>query len=268
MTLNDILLSLLEPMSATGETHLVSWDTAQQWPADALNRMLETGILTDTAPAQSIECQGCENRCFKDIQYAVSTKNQPNRAFVICEDPEMQSQMGLIPLPPERLQQWKVTAYQLAKVTADLLAIESKAEDRHGQCNIRIGMVKGKNGRRWLSLNKSPLTLDINDHSLPLEEVLFFDNVALTLDRARIEQLLAKAPNTIGKKYKPSTEQREAGKRKTEAMYEDWREEYLKLRHKYPNTVSHSDNWVAKQIAKMKIAQDRDSETIRKQMKK
>ena len=75
-----------------------------------------------------------------------------------------------------------------------------------------------------------------------------------------------KAPSSR-KKYKPSTEKREAGKRKTEAMYEDWREEYLKLRRKYPNTASHSDNWIALQIAKLDIAQGRNSETIRKNMK-
>ncbi|MBA1330883.1 hypothetical protein QQ73_06835, partial [Candidatus Endoriftia persephone str. Guaymas] len=72
-----------------------------------------------------------------------------------------------IKIPRKRLQQWKVTAYQLAKVTAELLGIECKAEDRHGQTNIRVGMIKGKSGRRWPSLNKSALTLEINDNHLP-----------------------------------------------------------------------------------------------------
>jgi len=45
MTLNDVLLSLLEAMGATGEPYLVGWDAVQQWPDGALNRMLETGIL-------------------------------------------------------------------------------------------------------------------------------------------------------------------------------------------------------------------------------
>jgi len=50
-------------------------------------------------------------------------------------------------------------------------------------------------------------------------------------------------------------------------MREDWREEYLNLRRKYPDTTQHSDNWIAKQIAKLGIAKGRDSETIRKNMK-
>lgn len=267
MTLNDVLLSLLEAMGATGKTHLVDWDTVQQWPDGALGRLLEAGILTSAKPALSVECRECENRCFMEVHQLSGGDKRPARAFVVCDDPEMQGQMGRIQIPLERLQQWKVTALQLAKVTASLLGIECKAEDRHGQANIRVGMVKGTNGRRWLSLNKSPLTLEINDHRLPLEEALYFEDETLSVDRLRIGQLLDKEPGKGGKQYTPSTEKREARKRKTEAMYEDWREEYLELRRKHPDTVRHSDSWIAKQIAKLKIAQNRDSDTIRKKMK-
>jgi hypothetical protein len=267
MTLNDVLLSLLEAMGATGETHLVDWDAVQQWPDGALGRLMEAGILSIAKPALSIECRGCENRCFMEVHQLPGGDKRPARAFVVCDDAEMQGQMGRIEIPLERLQQWKVTALQLAKVTARLLGIECKAEDRHGQANLRVGMVKGENGRRWLSLNKSPPSLEINDHRLPLEEVLFFEDGVLAIDRIRIDQLIDKAPSSARKKYKPSTEKREAGKRKTEAMYEDWREEYLKLRRKHPDTVRHTDSWIAKQIAKLKIAQNRDSETIRRNMK-
>ncbi|MBT3046001.1 MAG: hypothetical protein KME53_03525 [Candidatus Thiodiazotropha sp. (ex Clathrolucina costata)] len=267
MTLNDVLLLLLEALDSTGEVHLVGWDIVQQWPGDALGTLLEAGILTDAKPALSVECRECANHCFMDVHQLPGSDKKTARAFVICDDPEMQGQMGRIEIPMERLRQWKVTALQLAKVVAELVSIECKAEDRHGQANIRIGMVKGKNGRRWLSLNKSPLTLEINDQPLPLEEVLFFEDDTLTIDRVRIDQLIDKAPSSGGKKYKPSTEKREAGKRKTEAMREDWREAYLDMRRKYPDTVRHSDTWVAKQIAKLDIAQGRDSETIRKNMK-
>jgi len=268
MTLNDALLSFLEAIGAANEAHLVGWDTVQRWPVGTLDRILETGILAATNPAQTVECQGCENHCFMEVRHHPTVEGKrPIRAFVVCDDPEMQDQMGRIPIPSERLRQWKATALQLAKVVAALLAIESKAEDRHGQTNIRIGMIKGKKGRRWLSLNKSPLTLEINDHRLPLEEVLFFEDEALCIDRLRVEQLIDKTPSSAGKKYKPLTERRETGKRKTEAMYEDWQEAYRSLRRKHPDTMQHSDSWIAKQIAKREISQGRASETIRKHMK-
>ncbi len=268
MTLNDVLLSLLEPVGATGETQLVTWDAVQQWPVGALDSMLKTGILSTAKSVRSVECQGCENRCFTEVHHLPGIDNRPARAFVVCEDPVMQGQMGRIPIPLERLRQWKVTVSQLAKVVAGLLAIECKAEERHDQANIRIGMVRSKNGRRWLSLNKSPLALEVNDHRLPLDEVLFFESDMLAIDSGRLERLIDNAPSSSEKKYTPSTDRREAGKRKTEAMYEDWRAEFLKLRRKHPNTVTHTDNWIALQIAKLDIAQGRDPETIRKHMKK
>lgn len=175
MTLNDVLLSLLEAMGTTGEAHLVGWDTVQQWPNDALGKLLETGILTCAKPALSVECRECDNRCFMEVHQLSGGDKNLTRIFVICDDPEMQGQMGRIEVPLERLQQWKVSALQLAKVIAGQVGIKCKAEDRHGRTNIRVGMAKCKNGRRWLSLNKSPLTLETNDHHLPLEEVLFIE---------------------------------------------------------------------------------------------
>ncbi len=168
----------------------------------------------------------------------------------------MQATMGIIRIPLERLQQWKATVRQLAVVISGLLSIDGEIEDRQRQTNIRLGMMKGKNGRRWLSLNKLPLTLEANDHRLPLEEALFFERDALAIDRARIIRLIDKAPSNVEKKYTPSTEKQEARKRRTEAMYADWQDAYLRFRRKYRNTRSHPDTWIAGQISKLPIAQD------------
>ncbi|MET0006130.1 MAG: hypothetical protein ABW087_21245 [Candidatus Thiodiazotropha sp.] len=267
VVLSDVLLSLLETMNATGKPLYVHSDTVQQWPDGALSTLLEAGILSTAKPALSVECRECANFCIRNVEHLPDRDKKSTRAFVICEDPEMQGQMGRINIPRERLRRWKVTVLQLARVIAELIGIDCKVEDLVGQTNIHIGMVKGKNGRRWLLLNKSPLALEINGHQLPLEEVLFFDHTQLDIDRERIDQLIDKAPGSSGKKYKPSTEKRETRKRKTEAMYKDWQEEYKKLRRKYADTVRHPDNWIAKQIAKLDISQGRCSETIRKNMK-
>lgn len=268
MTLDDVLMELLSALGATGEAHLVGWPTVQQWPGNTLNTLLKNGVLTLAKQAESIECPGCDNHCFMDVLTVAASGGKPARACVVCDDPEMQGQMGKINIPLAQLQQWRMTALQMANVVAGLLGIESKAEHKHGQNNIRVGMVKGKKGRKWLSLNLSPLTLEINEHQIPLEEVLLFEGDTLTIDQQRINLFIDTTPCSSGKKYKPSVEKREAGKRKTEAMYEDWQEEYLKLRRKHPDTVKYSDTWISIQIAKLDIAKDRDAETIRKNMKK
>lgn len=268
MTLNDVLLSLLDSVGRNGDVYVVNRDTMQQWPVDALDRLLEAGVLVATANAQSIECHGCEHRCFMDVQQLPGIQNQPSRSFVVCDHPDMRDQMGRVPVPPERLEQWKTTAGQLANVIAQLLATENKVEDRHGQASIRIGMVAGKNGRRWLSLNRSPLALESYERCLPLEEVLFFKDDKLCIDKASVDSLVNLATGNRGKKYKPSTAKRDTRKQQTEAMYQDWNDEYQRLRRKYPDSTCYSDTWIAGRIKKMKIAQGRRIETIRKNMKR
>lgn len=55
---------------------------------------------------ETIECHGCENRCLGMDVHIRTSENKPTRAFVVCEDPEMQEQMGIIQIPLERLLQW------------------------------------------------------------------------------------------------------------------------------------------------------------------
>ncbi|AFL73541.1 hypothetical protein [Thiocystis violascens] len=267
MSLNDVLLSLLEPVGTAGGIHFVTWDMAQQWPEHALDSLLRTGVLVPAKPAESVECRICVEHCDLDVHPVPGRDGDPSRIFAICEDPDMQDQIGPILIPPERLRQWKVAPLQLARVVADLLAVDSQIEDRHGQTDIRIGMLKGRKGRRWLSLNKSPLTLEVNGHQVSLAELLFFEDEALMIDRERIDQLLDTVPSSPGKAYRPSTEKRETRKRASEAMYEDWRDAYRKLRRQHPSSASHPDTWISQRIAKLPIAQGRDPETIRKNMK-
>lgn len=267
MTLNNALVSLLEATGVTGSTSFVSWDVVQQWPAGTVDRLLDAAILTTTADALSIECHGCENRCYMDVLSLPRKENQSVRAFIVCDDPEKQSEMGRLPIQLERLKQWKVTTLQIAEVLTSLLGMDSKAEEYHDQNNIRIGMIKTQNGRRWLSLIKSPLMLEVGDYRVPLDELLFFEEGVLVIDRARIEQLAEEIPSNREKEYLPSTDKREARKLNTQSMYGDWEDEYRRLRSIYPNTSSHTKNWIAVQIAKLPIAQGRDSETIRKKMR-
>jgi len=260
MTLDDILHELIEALGAAEGLVVIGPNVVQSWPDSALGMLTQSGVLSAAKQAESIECPKCEDRCFMDVHIA-SQPNKPARAFVVCEESETQ---GRIKIPLEHLQQWKTSPLHFSKVIAQLLNIECKAEYKHGQTNIRIGMLATKKGRHWLSLNMSPPALEINQHTAPLDEVLFFEEGRLSIDSHRIKLLAEDGRKNKAKSYTPTVEQREAGKRKTEAMYEDWRAEYLRLSKKHPDK---SDSWISKQIANLDIAQDRDSETIRKNMK-
>jgi hypothetical protein len=172
--------------------------------------------------------------------------------------------MGRIEVPLQRLQQWQCSIPQLIKIIASLLSIEYKAENFLNQSNLRIGMLKGSKGRRWISLNTNPLSLEINNQIMPLEEMLYFENDQLVIDKYRINEQLNNSRQNQNKIYIPSTSKREKSKRKTQAMYQNWKDEYLTIKKQKPG---QSDVWYSKQIARKDIAQGRDSETIRSKMK-
>jgi hypothetical protein len=76
---------------------------------------------------------------------------------------------------------------------------------------------------------------------------------------------LVDAATTADERYTPTIVKREARKLDTQAMYDLWKKEYRILKRDKPD---NSDVWYSRQIAKMGIAHGKDSETIRKNMKK
>lgn len=256
MTLDDALRELLEGVAeAAGAPYIVGWQTTQKWPKGAVDTLKSSGLLCPTKQAEIIECSRCgENHCYLDVQ-PLTHKEKPTRYFTICEDSEMQGRVGRGEVPIEQLQQWRITALQLAKLVAKLLGIKNKVERQRNKNCIRIGMVESDHGRKWLSLNLSPLELEINDHITPLINVLYFDDSALQVDRAHIQYCADNTPKNHKKGYPPSTTKQEARRLNTQARDEDIQQAYMDIRKKHRRSSFHTDQWVAKQISKLTIAQ-------------
>ncbi|WP_174625312.1 hypothetical protein [Candidatus Methylobacter favarea] len=263
MTYNDVLVELLAHLRTENKSIMVNWDTAQQWPEGVLNTFLQLGLLIPAPAAQSIECHACDNHCFMDVITLVHDDPALTRAFIVCDDAEMQSQMGRVKIPLLRLQQWQGSVKQLSGVIADLLGLKDKITFAANQAVIKLGMLKAKKGRRWATLNGSDLSIEINQHTVPVDEVLYFDNKELVIDRYKIDDLLNSEALNKGKKYTPSTTKREVRKSETQAMHQDWQDEYSRLKVQHPNMA---DTWYAAKISKLDIAKGRDAETIRKNM--
>ena len=265
MTFNDVLLELLGHLRAENKPIMVSWDSVQQWPDGALSAFLQLGFLVPASAAQSIECHACENHCFMDVINLTHDEPALTRAFIVCDDAEMQSQMGRVKIPLLRLLQWQGSVKQLSQVIADLLGLKDKITFTANQAVIKLGMLKAEKGRRWVTLNGSDLLLEINRRTIPVDELLYFDGQQLVIDQNSIDDLLNSESLNKGKKYTPSTTKREDSKLKTQAMYQDWKDEYLRLKEQHPNK---SNTWCSIQISKMDIAKGRDAETIRTEMVK
>lgn len=263
MTFNDVLLDILVKLRAENKPILIGWDAVQCWPKNILDCFIHLGLLSPTSTAQSIECTACDKCCFMDIIQLPHDDPALSRAFIVCDDAEMQSQMGRIKVPLIRLLQWQSSIKQLAIVIADLLDFKDKIDFKTNQSIIKLGMLKSSKGRRWTSLNCADLSIVINQHSVSVDDVLYFENEQLFIDHDCIDDLLNRPSLHQNNCYTPSTNKREVKKLETQAMYQDWNDEYLKLMKLNP---AKSKTWCSIQIAKMDIAKGRDSETIRRHL--
>jgi hypothetical protein len=182
MTFNDVLLELLGHLRAENKPIMINWDSVQQWPEGALNAFLQLGFLIPASAAQSIECNACENHCFMDVINLTHDDPALTRAFIVCDDADMQSQMGRVKIPLHRLQQWQGSLKQLSQVIADLLGLKDKITFIANQPVVKLGMLKAQKGRRWVTLNGSDLSIEINQHTIPIDELLYFDDKQLVID--------------------------------------------------------------------------------------
>lgn len=256
------LLSLIEHISVSGKAISLSWDETQHWHDGVLECFVAAGLLTKDVNTQSLQCTGCEHHCFMPIYLA----NENQRAFIVCDQPDMQDQMGRISVPLERLQQWQTSPKHFAAAVAQLLELDANPVYQQSSASYKLGMLQGRHGRRWVLLNTKPLAIEINRHLIPLADALYFSGGGeLSVDDLRIKELLNSASRDPEKAYTPNVDKREARKLATKAMYQNWHDEYLKLVKEAPNKP---DTFYAMKISKLSIAQGRDSGTIRKKMKK
>ncbi|MCU7841661.1 MAG: hypothetical protein KZQ94_20080 [Candidatus Thiodiazotropha sp. (ex Troendleina suluensis)] len=261
LDLNQALTALMAHVDASDAPVSLGLDELQKWRQGVLEAFLGLGLLVKDVKAKSLVCSGCEQQCFIPVYLT----DDEQRAFIVCDDPDRQSQMGRVTIPLARLQQWQASTRQFAEVVAGLLGFDTKPDFHKASASYRLGMLKSKGGRRWVSITVQPLAVEINRQTVPLADLLYFSGESLELDQPRIDELINAIPSDAGKAYTPDTSKREARKLATQAMYQNWNDEYLSLQLKHPGK---SDTWYSLQIAKLHIAQGKDSETIRKNMKK
>ena len=94
MTFNDVLLDILVRLRAENKPILISWDAVQCWSNNILDCFIQLGLLVPASTAQSIECTACDKCCFMDIIQLPHDDPALSRAFIVCDDAEMQKPNG------------------------------------------------------------------------------------------------------------------------------------------------------------------------------
>ncbi|WNC70914.1 hypothetical protein RGQ13_12305 [Thalassotalea psychrophila] len=262
MRVDQVLLLLLSALSIKNHKVVLSWLAVNLWQKEAFKLMLDCRLITPISNAAAIQCQGCEHHCNVDVIPHV----YPNKTkyYAICDHPIMHEQMGRLTIPNEQLKQWQISIGQLAKVIRHLLALTTDIRYSKDNKVLSLGMLKSDTGRKWINLIIEPLSLEVNQHILPIADILYFDGDKLTLDNDRLKYSLNN-PANVDDSYKPKVSKRELQRANKLAKYKSWHDEYIILHRQHPK---QNDSWISRKIALMPIADGASSETIRKNMKK
>jgi hypothetical protein len=273
MEVNQVLLLLLNSLSLKSHKLVLSLSSVNLWQEQAFTLMLDNKLITPVSKAKTIQCRYCEKNCTLDV-IPQEYPNNKTRHYAVCEDPFMHEQIGRMTIPPEQLNQWKISIKQLAVLIADLLGLPCDIRYKADQKSISLGALKSKAaGRKSVVLNVEPLSLIVNQSELLINELLYFDlnsSNKLILDKDKIDHALnIKQPPAV-KNYSPNIDKKELRKAKTQAMYQSWQDEYEKLKRENPNKPNmpkKTKGWYAYQISIMPIAQGGTVATITRNLK-
>lgn len=259
MTPADALIELLGRVRAVESAFVPEYEL-NQWPPSAVAAMKSQGLLAKASPATSAICPGCEQDCTMPVETIPNSSGAP-ALFVVCDK---RSDTNRVAISPDRLVQWQASTVGVAKFVADSLSLHWKGTMTNDGKTLEIGIVKGKVKNQMLCLGSGrELVLVAGSSQLPLPVAITFDEGRYGLDVQAVEQLV-NTSTTPDARYTPSNARREARKLDTKAKYESWQKEYQRLKREQPD---RSDNWCAIQISKMEIADNKSSETVRKNMK-
>jgi hypothetical protein len=225
MTLDDVLRELIGCLGARDDC-VVGWEQVRRWPKDAMDVFQKAGWLKATAPADTIECPGCEENCFKPVKFHPAPLGQTAAAFVACD---VRSEMGKVKIPLTRLQQWQLTHAQIARWIAGTLNLKGKPEKDIEDASFKLGAFQGKQRMAELRLDlNDPVSLKASGHMLPLSEITFIADGRPTMDTAAVLAMADLPPARVSK-AKASPKKRiapvSAGQNDLEVGTPQWRKQ-------------------------------------------
>jgi hypothetical protein len=251
MHIDQALLILLNSLSMKDNKITLGWASVNLWHKDVLNLLIANRLISPSYnKAANIQCQSCEKHCCVDV----TEHKYPKRTlyYALCEDAYMHEQMGRMTIPPEQVNQWKITIKQVAVVIGEKLKLSKGISYRSDQKTINLGSLKSKAGRKSILLNIEPLALVVNQQELLLTDILYFEDNKLVLDMVKINHALNLKKIPHFKKSVSNTDKKEQRKATTQAKYLSWQDEYERLKRKYPNKTKA---FYAQKIAMLPIAQ-------------
>jgi hypothetical protein len=260
MTPVSALAELIDRVGARdGKAVFISASELDQWPAAAVAGMKAQKLLLRARPSASVICPGCERECSMPVE-TVTNRVDRSASFVVCDK---RSDINRVPIPENRLIQWRCDAKALSDFTSMALRL-TRATEAHESAGLwRVGIASGETRRQMLCLRAiGRVELVAGDASIPFSDVVEFRQGEFCIDSSEVCRLVDSSASA-DERYTPSVVRREARKQATQDRYKRWQRAYRQILKISPG---RSDVWYSEQIAK-KDSSGRNAATIRKHMK-
>ena len=242
--------------SPSREVRVNSCELAR-WPREAVAALKSQKLIRRVQRARSTVCQGCGRQCAMPVEWGAN----PSMPWVVCDK---RGDINRVPVPADRLAQWRTSAGILGRVVAGGLSIHWRGLESEGGRVLEIGVALAGNRRRMLKLRlEGELALAAGSSALPLSEVLRFGEGGYRMDDTRIRRWLdvaAEEPPLTATRIR-----REARKLDTQERHKTLQKAYRTLKREKPGM---SGVWYARQIARSGLGGGLRPGTIRKNMKK
>lgn len=251
MSLQTSFLYILQSLSREGSG--VAHFAHDKFAINELSLFLKHGVLAKGGDAEYVTCLGCEMACYKKVEIQRQRGNREVHAFIVCTEAE---DGGGENVDLSRLVQYQSSQAGLVQMViqacGDKLASSIKVKQN---CIWELGVFSGKKHKAVLSLDFKRLIALVNETELEMIEMLGVDEKrGVTFDARKIEQCV-----DMGFTSATGEQKNTIRKSKTQEMYDAWNVEARKIQ-KANKSLSKSD--IAKKIAKLPIAQERDYRTI------
>ena len=251
MSLQTSFLYILQSLSLEGSG--VAHFAHDKFAENELSLFLKHGVLAKGSDAEYVTCLGCEMACYKKVEFQRQRGKREVHAFIVCTEPE---DGGGENVDLSRLVQYQSSRAGLVQMViqacGDKLASSIKEKQN---CMWELGVFSGKKHKAVLSLDFKRLKALVNETELEMCELLGFEEKrSLTFDARKIEQCVDTGFTSATGEQKTAVR-----KSKTKEMYEAWSVEARKIQK---DNKSLSKNDIARKIAKLPMAQQRDYRTI------
>ena len=99
-----------------------SGDDTAGWEDGVEARLVDVGLLQRIEYAQSVVCDACAEGHVEEVAFIESPPGSPVRAYLFC------SEHGRVPVPLDRLSQWRIDFEGLATAVASSLELAGDVE--------------------------------------------------------------------------------------------------------------------------------------------